>query len=237
MLQNRIPRRTVAAAGLTLLGCTSANAALMSYTDFTVFESELAASGLTAKRQGFDDISAGTVINTGDVLGGFTFSGISLVDGQLAVVAPTDSTETRSPPNAIGTDGPADQQMRNPDSFTLTFPDSYAFGLWFIAEPDFAADDDFSVTLPDVAGEPSQGSVAADAVELNDNFSSWFIGFTDSASPFTKATIASTDDFSEGTFLFRVDDFYTAEQAPLPTTLALLALGAGILGFRLRRTG
>jgi hypothetical protein len=74
-------------------------------------------------------------------------------------------------------------------------------------------------------------------VPLNTNFSSWFIGFIDATSPFTTAVIASTGAIVEGTFLFRVDDFYTAQRTPLPSSFLLFALGAGILGFHWRAAG
>ncbi|WP_058558356.1 hypothetical protein [Thiohalocapsa sp. ML1] len=223
------------AAAAVGLGMGNAHAVPQPYTNFSDFENALATSGLIASRQGFDGIAADTPINNGDTLVGFTFTDISLESGQLAVVEPSDSPETRSQSNAIGTSWPADQQMRNPDSFTLTFPTpSYAFGIWFIAESGFAEDDDFSISLPGVTNSPSQGSVAANGVPLNTNFSSWFIGFIDATSPFTTAVIASTDVEDTGTFLFRVDDVYTAQRAPAPSSLLLLALGAGILGFHWR---
>jgi hypothetical protein len=140
------------------LGMGDAHAVPQAYTNFSDFELDLASSGLVASRQGFDDgIAADTVINEGATIGGFTFSNIKLESGELAVVELSDPTETRSQFNAIGTDVPAEEQMRNPDSFTLTFPTpSYAFGIWFIAESEFAANDDFSLTLP---GSPSQVTV------------------------------------------------------------------------------
>ncbi|WP_295887444.1 PEP-CTERM sorting domain-containing protein [uncultured Thiohalocapsa sp.] len=65
----------------------------------------------------------------------------------------------------------------------------------------------------------------------------YFVGLIDSIA-FDEAVVSSYFDSvlaPRGAFQFRVDDLYTA-QAPVPPSLALLALGAGLLGLRHQRS-
>lgn len=227
---------TAIALGLGL-GVTSVQATLVAYTDYGDFTADLAASGFNARvLQDFDGIAAGTLISEGDTIDGLTFSNISLQGTESLMISNADPTFNRSPPNSLGTnDNGDDQQMENPDGFTLSFPNSSAFGLWFLTSTPAGGsgiqDDDFMLT---VLGT-TQGNNIANVEEIDTGFTDlsygYFIGFIDTMKTFNSAAISSYAG-GTGNFQFRIDDI---EYVPAPSTLALLAFGAGLAGFRMRR--
>lgn len=216
------------------LGVTSAQAALVSYTNYSDFTGALATAGLTTTTQNFDGIAADTVIASGASAGDLTFTYSGLQGGASLMISDNDPGKMRSTPNVLGTNRTAaDEQMTNPDGFTISFPDSYAFGLWFLT-PEAVNngstgifDDDFMLTI---AGD-DQGNATADVYTFGTGFG-YFIGFIDTVTPFSSATV-STYDQDTGNFTFRIDDVeYASAAMPIPSTLALFALGGGLLGFR-----
>jgi hypothetical protein len=204
------------------------------YTDFTLFQSH--ASEYSVIQHDFDSATPGEIVDNGDVVDGITFSGITLTGGVSMMVTDLNGSELTSPQVGIGTNSPSganDNQFQNPDSFVLSFPDSNVFGVWFITTQDTADifDGDFSVT---VSGE-SQDSAAGAFTPTSGDANAWFIGFIDADSPFRSATISSYDE-GTGNFFFRIDDVYTgASTVSAANSLTLLALGAGIIGWRRTR--
>jgi hypothetical protein len=242
-MRSMSPKPTmVVALSLLGLGVGAARADLTGYTKFSEFEAALAASGINAVTEGFDSTSAGTVIYDDDTVAGFEFSSIVLRNTSNLMITDNDPDLTRSRPNSIGTVDGTDEQLWNGEGFTLTFPETNAFGAWFQITTDASAavDGDFTVT---VEGTP-QDSSAADYVTIYDPGTGtptlgWFIGFIDETSPFRSAQLSSYDDGLGGDyFTFRIDDIITGS-APTPPSLALLGLGTAILalGNRRRRPG
>jgi len=120
------------------LGMGNAHAVLQSYTDFAAFKADLLAAGLSYRLHDFNNLTPGTVVNEGNTLDDLTFSSININEsGASMMISNLLPGNTRSPDNSLGTNslpaasGGADNQFENPDNFVMTFPESYAFGLWF----------------------------------------------------------------------------------------------------------
>jgi hypothetical protein len=241
----RLTKLGLAAVGL---GMGNAHAGLQSYTKFDDFKADLIAAGISYRLHDFNDLAAGTIINDGDTIDDLTFSSININEsGALMMISNLLPETTLSPDNSLGTnsppadpDGGADNQFENPDNFVMTFPESYAFGLWFQSttaptDPGLGGieDDDFTITLTErtPAVGSSQSSLNDDSIDIGTSAYGWFVGFIDSESPFSTAAISSLTGFDQA-FQFRIDDVYTAAAASAPSTLALLIFGAGLIHFR-----
>jgi hypothetical protein len=250
-MTRRTRELTVAvAAALASLGAGSAHATWQSYTDLQLFQDGLAAAGLTSILHDFDDATAGTNLRDATV-DGITFSNFSLNRGFEPIIS-SESTggfssgNTISSPNAIGTsDDDFNQKFGNPDGFTIRFASSFAIGMWFLTtQPEaivFAGDMVVTTTRASAGnGEsvPAENKFngGADGTSTS-GVDGYFVGIIDTV-PFEEATISSItpDQFvAENAIQFRIDNVYTAE-APAPTSLALLALGAGLIGLQRRRS-
>jgi hypothetical protein len=230
------------------LGMGNAHAVLQSYTDFAAFKADLLAAGLSYRLHDFNNLTPGTVVNEGNTLDDLTFSSININEsGASMMISNLLPGNTRSPDNSLGTNslpaasGGADNQFENPDNFVMTFPESYAFGLWFQSTTPAVGssgiqDDDFTITLTErtPAVGSSQSSLNDDSIDIGTSAYGWFVGFIDSNSPFSTAAISSLTGFDQA-FQFRIDDVYTAAAASAPSTLALLIFGAGLIHFRRRK--
>lgn len=230
------------------LAVGSVHAVPQPYTDFGAFEAGLAAAGLTSVLHDFDDATADGQSIDGATIDGITFSNFTLqATGAIPIVSDVSSVapgNTRSTPNAIGTsNGGTSQKFENGAAFTMGFPSTFAVGAWFLTtapHDPVIQEGDFSLTIP--GRTPSAGNAdlaPPELVQFNGGAGAggvdgYFVGIIDSV-PFDSVNVSSFfNGPGGGLFQFRIDDVYTA-QAPVPTTLALLALGAGLFGAQRRR--
>lgn len=227
------------AAAVGSLAVGSAHAVPVGYNDFSAFQAALSTYGLTSVLHDFDNVTADGSSIDGATVDGITFSDFSISSGATPIVSDVSDVapgNTRSAPNAIGTsNGGTNQKFQSSntngvpgDGFTISASNAFAIGAWFMTTTSGLLDGDLRMTV----GTTTQNN-AADPNETynggpfpNDGVAAYFIGFIDPDAPITSATLSSTDEFQ---FEFRVDDVYTAS-APLPSTLALLGLGTGLLG-------
>ena len=218
------------AAAVTLLG-TTAQAALVGYTDRSAFDTAVAAlPSVGTSTLNFDSLAANTLIPSGAVAGGITFTynfgGVSL---QVTNGAPTTSS-----PNFLGTDDAG--MLQQGDNIDLGFGAANAIGL-YVMSPDTLFDDDFQLS---VGGTSVSLSTASLQQTLSDGTMVYFLGLVDAASTFTAASLR-TDQNGTGQFLWNADDIVTAAAgqgsgtAPEPGTLALLGATLGALVATSRR--
>jgi hypothetical protein len=231
------------ATALGSLVVANAYAVPQPYTDLSTFEADLAAAGLTPVLHNFDNAAVNGTTIDGATIDGITFSNFSInAAGVLPLVSDVSDVapgNTRSSPNAIGTSNASTtQKFDNGDGFTISFPSTFAVGAWFLTTTpnNLIFPDDFSLAIPGRTPAAGNADLAPPALaQFNGGAGSggvdgYFVGLIDSV-PFEEATITTFAGGGTGLFQFRVDDIYTA-QAPAPTTLALLALGAGLLGLQ-----
>lgn len=227
------------ATALGSLVVANAYAVPQPYTDLATFEADLAAAGLDSVLHDFVDAAVGTTLsgNTVDGIGFSAFTG-GVTDG---IITDAQDGFYRSNPKAIGTNlGGTNDQFEDGDGYTFSFSPANAVGIWFITAsppntPPFNGPiraDSFSLTVSGV----TQGNAASPEETYGGGApfgtDGYFIGFIDPISTFSSATVSSLLD-SHGDFEFVNDDIYTAAQAPLPSTAALIAIGALALGSRL----
>lgn len=248
-MTRRTSKLTLAvAAALGSLAVGSAHAVPQPYTDFGAFDDGLAAAGLTSVLHDFDDATADGTSIEGAKIDGITFSNFSLqASGAIPIVSDVSSVapgNTRSSPNAIGTSNSGtSQKFENGATFTMGLPSTFAVGAWFLTTAPYDSviqAGDFSLTIP--GRTPSADNADLEPPELVQfnggagagGVDGYFVGIIDTV-PFDTVNVSSFfTSPGGGLFQFRLDDVYTA-QAPVPTTFALLALGAGLFGFQRRR--
>ena len=195
----------------------SANAAIVTYTDEASF---LAALSGPASTLGFDSTAVGTLIPSGNSLGGVTFTyNISGLD--MKVVNDFDTT---SPSNYLGLDdaGNFDLFIAG-DEFSMSFANPVnAVGLYIVSgDPLFAGD---------VSLDTNEGNAINSAtvdVTLGDGGLAYYIGLI-SDTTFTSAGI-TFDAAAVETFLYSVDDITTSVSA-VPVPAAIWLFGSGVLG-------
>jgi hypothetical protein len=230
---------------LTLaLPLCNAAAAPIGYQDLPSFLAAVETAGLSATREGFEGIAPGTRLADGDALGAFVLSRfrLPLQPPSELFVAEVPNARTASPLNALSkplSDAApflADE-FENGDGFRVAFSKpTHAFGLWFITQNDWRLGeifaDDFALWLD--GARIVANLAAASAIFAAPNIPSdpipgygYFLGILDTDAPLRPVTIATFDELA-GAFFWRADDFYTAHQAPLPPSLALLGLGIGL---------
>jgi hypothetical protein len=229
--------------GLATAAAGPAQAGVTTHTTYADFVAALNLAGLTEADtvlHDFNDVTAGTAINNDSVVDGLTFEDI--VDGNgtqqtLNIVSDSGADSggpTISTPNQVGQLGGSGNQMADGFGFTLSFPFSQAFAVYFQSStpPGAIFEGDFSVTF---GGSP-QGSVNADAQQIGTTGTyTWFIGFVDDSANFDRAFLSSFFD-SGTTYQFTIDNVITAPVAtPAPASIALLILGlTGLIGLRRR---
>jgi len=196
---------------------------------------------MTVTTENFDTTTAGTVVSSGDTVGGITFThaiggGIELAvtDGdQFGGGGPFSTT---SGANFLGTTD--FDTLVGGDDPTMSFAASNAIGLYIITpnvDPDV---DIFDNDLALVVGGTEALLTLADvqtSFTLSDGSDVYFLGIVDTMSTFTSASIV-TDSYALGAIFFNVDDIVTAvAQVPEPGTLAIFGLGLAGLGLARRR--
>jgi hypothetical protein len=221
-----------ALGALILLFLTSAaNAALLTFTDRSLF---VAALPGTATTLDFESQPLGATIGNGSSIDGITFNYGPLPGG--AQFAITDGNQfggggpflMTSGTQGLGTDD-ADL-LQDGDGFSLSFATPVnAIGMDFITA-DLMFDGDITLN----AGGASVALSVADAgADLGDGGIPFFLGIIDTGNAFASADILN---IGGGFFLYNVDDI-TTSVIPLPGAAWLFLSGlAGILALR-KKTG
>jgi hypothetical protein len=217
-------KKTYLLGALCMLALSvSANAAIVTYTDETSFLTAL--SGPTSTLD-FDSTTAGTLIPSGNSLGGITFT-YNIGGLDMKVV---DDFDTTSPNNYLGLDDAGNfDQFIDGDEFTLSFSTPVsAAGMYFITGDPLINGDIHLVTS---VGTALNSSIVD--ISLDDGGMAYYIGLI-SDTAFSSAAI-QYDAGGGGNFLFNVDDI-TTSAVPIPGAIWLFGSGLlGLIGISRRR--
>jgi hypothetical protein len=211
------------AAVIALTCAFGAQAAPVSFMDRAAFD--LAVAGLNkavTTTLNFDSLTAPSLIASGDVLDGISFS-YNLGSVSLQV---TDGADTTSSPNFLSTNDSG--VLQDGDDITLGFGARNAIGL-YVMSLDSLIDDDFRLTVGTYSTSLTTEKLHS---TLADGTSVYFLGIVDATSTFTSASITTSHDGYSGYFLWNADDIVTAvAQVPEPETWAMLLAGLGLVAF------
>lgn len=212
-------------AGVLMGMVGTVNAATVTFTDQSSFLSSLSGSSSTLD---FESQSSDSLVNSGDTLGGITFSyniGPPPVDMMV-----TNDFLTTSGSNYLGLDDAGNFNLFIAgDSFTMTFDTPQnAIGLYLVSgDPLYAGDAIISTSV----GSALNSDVVN--IDLGDGGLAYYIGLT-SDTAFSSATL-QFDAAAEGAFLYSVDDI-TVSAVPVPAAVWLFGSGLiGLVGFSKRR--
>lgn len=203
----------------------TANAATVTFTDQSSFLSSLSGSSSTLD---FESQSSGSLINSGDTLGGITFS-YSIGPPPIDMMVTNDFLTT-SGSNYLGLDDAGNYNLFIAgDTFTMTFDTPQnAIGMYLVSG-DVLFENDVSITT-------SSGSAFnSDVVNITfgDGGFAYYIGLT-SDTAFSSATL-QFDTAAEGAFLYSIDDI-TVSAVPVPAAVWLFASGLiGLTGVARRK--
>lgn len=215
-------------ASLLILGLSSANAAVTSYSSQTDFLTDLGAANLTT--YDFDSMTSGDIISSGSTIDGatFTYNLPSLPGNPNPEIMVDDYWDTTSPDNYLGTDDGSGAFVGG-DSFTISFDQTiHAIGMYLISA-DEILDGDFTITTD--MGQ-SVSNFGLFDLQLSDG-DAYYLGLIedDFSLGFTSITLTSYQD----DYLFNVDDI-TVSAVPEPSTLLLFGVGLlGVIGMSRRK--
>jgi hypothetical protein len=220
---------TVALASTLAISSFPANALVVPYTTIAAFET--ATTGYASRIVDFDDVAEQNIAS-GGTFDGLTFTYAGLVSPATELRIDAAPPPTNSPNNQLGTNYDANgNQLRDGDSFEVSFAPSNLFGIIFQASYDPANlfDTDFYLTLNGVDYN----------VEIDDRFAigagtpqtfGYFLGLV-SDTVFDTVTVSSDGSTGSGNlFQYSHDDIRVGAVVPLPPSIALLAVGLGLLG-------
>jgi hypothetical protein len=229
-----VTRGVAFAAGL--LASAAALAAPVAYTDRAAFDAAIA--GMHRSVENFDAMAPGTLIASGDALGGlaltYDLDGVSLaVTDGMAFGGGVLPFATTSPANFLGTDD--GDMFQDGDGFTVQLGGVNAFGLYLISA-DRLWDGDFLLSAGGIGASLWTGDLQA--YFPGDGGSVYFLGIVDADAPLWAATLATDHDMATGQFLWNADDLVVARasQVPEPASLGLFAVGLAALTARRRHT-
>lgn len=232
----KIILRAAGLLGVQALCLPLGQAALVSYTNVSAFNSAVSSGFLPLQTLNFESVASGTVIPSGNSVGGVTFN-YTLFGGsfQMQVGSTFDTT---SGTHYLGTTG--DDAFLSGDHFTMTFAQpQQAVGLFVISGGNnLAGDYSLSVTQGTASSSASLDSTFG---MLPDTGKVYFLGLVESdpTKTFTSATFSSVGNLG---IPFNVDDIVTTSTAtrsvPDETSTLGLMLGAcaGLLTLWRRRT-
>lgn len=217
---------------VTVLFTGNLYAATTTYTDEAAF---LAALSSPANTLNFDSTAAGTLLASGSVLGGITFTynfgggSLAVTDGnQFGGGGPFDTT---SGANFLGTDN--SDLLIDDDDYGLSFAASNAIGFSVITAemPGFSLfEDDIQLSA---AGTTALLDVNSVQQTLSDGSLVFFLGIIDDSASFTSANLTTPN--SSGSFFYNIDDIVTTSVVPIPGALWLFGSGLmGLIGFSKR---
>jgi hypothetical protein len=210
---------------LVVLG-SGAHAGIVSFTDPSLFFA--ASSGFAVTTEDFESTAAGTLLESGDSIGGLTFVSDFSDPLRLAV---TDGDEfggslpapTTSGTNFLGTND-ADVLLGG-DRIALSFSDANAIGL-FIISADIPGSGILDGDLLLTAGGASATLDVDDGIGLGgDNFA-YFLGLVGTSATFGSAVL--TGSFP-GAPLFVVDDITLGRASSVPAPASCVLLLSGLL--------
>ena len=193
----------------------------MAYTNKTVFETDLAAAGLTDTTLDFESQTAGDLIPSGSSAGGITFT----YNFGGATILVDNLFETTSPTNYLGTDDAG--LFLDGDDFDLSFAPVNAIGMFFITA-DFMFNGDIELTVNGVTASLATADVSF--LPLGDQV--YFLGLIDDMNTFTTASITT---LGLGAFFYNVDDIVLASAAagpmvPVPEPASAPLFLVGLIG-------
>ena len=204
-------------AGILIGAVGTANAAILTFTDQASFLASLSGTSSTLD---FESQTPGSLINSGDTLGGITFDysiGPPPVDMMV-----TNDFLTTSGSNYLGLDDAGNFNLFIAgDSFTMTFDTPQnAIGLYLVSgDPLYAGDAIISTSV----GSALNSDVVN--IDLGDGGLAYYIGLTSDVA-FSSATL-QFDAAAEGAFLYSIDDI-TVSAVPVPAAVWLF--GSGLIG-------
>ena len=192
-----------------------ADAAVITYTDSAAF---LAAAGGGVVTETYEGLALNSLISDGATVNGITYDFPAGKSGRI------DNLYNRVGNQSLAAAPPGDSYFFQGESLTVTFTSAVnAVGIFFNVNPSPLN----SLQIQTAAGTAGNGAVY--------DFSSlYFVGLISDVA-FNAATIAGLPNAGSGFNLDNLGYRPAAAVIPEPVSMALLALGLGSVGLRVRR--
>lgn len=201
-----------------------ASAAVITYTDRSVFDAAIISNGYVSQTLDFDSETAGTLIPSTTSVSGITFN-YNFGSAQLLI---SDQYNTTSGTNFLGTDDGSDL-LQDGDDFSLSFSARTAIGLYVISI-DSLVDGDFTLTVGATTASLNTANLQQ---TLPDTSKVYFLGLIDDSSSFTSALLETHG--GGGAFTYNVDDIITASSAAVPEPASVFLMASVAFGFGVRK--